>query len=111
MTFREAVRHRAFLAAVASNFSVGWAIYGVRPALVPLFVVAVLHRELPLAGLALTVFAIGNVALLTFTGRLADTLGRKPLAVGGLITLTVGTVGIGLSHTVTMFMIAAAVDA
>ncbi|RJQ80730.1 MFS transporter [Pseudonocardiaceae bacterium YIM PH 21723] len=103
--FLEAVRHRTFTAAVGSNFATGAAVFGLRMALLPLFVIAVLHRDLTMAGLGLTVFAIGNVAFLTFSGRLTDTWGRKPLAVSGLVILAVGTALTGFATTAPSFLV------
>lgn len=40
--FRAVIRHRAYQAALFSNFATGWASFGLRIALVPLFVVEVL---------------------------------------------------------------------
>ena len=37
--FRDAVRHRAYRASLVGNFANGWAVFGVRIALVPLVVV------------------------------------------------------------------------
>ena len=45
LSVRAALRNRAYRAALASNFATGWSAFGLRVALVPLFVVEVLHRE------------------------------------------------------------------
>jgi MFS family permease len=77
LTVRQAWGHRAYRAALAANFANGWAVYGVRVSLVPLFVVEVLHRPGSLAGAALSVFAAGTVTVLVFSGRLVDLVGRR----------------------------------
>jgi len=87
LTVRQAWAHPAYRAALATNFANGWAVYGVRVSLVPLFVVEVLHRTGSLAGVALSVFAAGTVTVLTFSGRLVDVLGRRlPMLVGLAVT-------------------------
>jgi MFS family permease len=110
ITLRTAARHRAYTAALASSFANGWAVFGVRVSLVPLFVEEVLHRDGAFAGTALAVFAAGNVAALLVSGRLADTIGRKPMVILGLLVAAGGTVWIGFTDTVVLFLVASAVS-
>lgn len=105
MTMREAFGHRAYRAALISNFSNGWAVFGVRIALVPLFVVEVLRAEESMAGVALSVFAAGNAAVLLLSGRLSDQHGRKPLVLLGLGTTAVGTIALGFSDSVVWLLV------
>lgn len=93
--FRDALGHRTYRAALLSAFANGWAVFGVRVALVPLLIVEVLRQPEAWAGVALAVFAAGNAMTLVFSGRIADTRGRKPpvligLAVTGVATGTLG---------------------
>lgn len=107
VTVRQAWGHPAYRAALASNLANGWAVYGARVSLVPLFVVEVLHRPGSLAGVALSVFAAGTVSVLTFSGRLVDALGRRlPMLVGLTITGS-ATVWLGFTHGVPEFLAAA----
>jgi MFS family permease len=86
VTFRGALRNRTFRACLTSNFLHGWTVYGVRVALVPLFVVDVLHLPSSWAGAALTAFAVGTVATLMVGGQLADRWGRqRPAVIGSLV--------------------------
>ncbi len=107
LTVREALRHRAYRAALASSFANGWAVYGVRVSLVPLFVVEVLHRAESLAGVALSVFAVGNVVVLIFSGKLADVLGRRPPMLAGLVVAGGATIWLGFTTGVPEFLVAA----
>jgi MFS family permease len=104
LTVRQAWDHPAYRAAMASSFATGWAVYGVRVALVPLFVVEVLHRAQSLAGVALSVFAAGTIGVLMFSGRLVDALGRRlPMLVG--LTVTGGaTIWLGFTSGVPEFL-------
>lgn len=86
-----------YRAALISNFANGWATFGIRMALVPLFAAAALHAAPAVAGLALALFALGTASALTFSGRLVDTWGRRPLALGGLGVAAVGTALMGVS--------------
>ncbi len=47
--------------ALFSNFATGWSVFGLRIALVPLFIAEVLDRGPRMTGLALATFAVGNV--------------------------------------------------
>ncbi|GAB3527100.1 MFS transporter [Arthrobacter monumenti] len=104
MTFREAIRDSAYRSALASSFANGWSSFGVRVALIPLFAAAALGAGPQIAGIALAVFAAGNAAALTVSGRLADSIGRKPLILTGLVVNGVATGAIGFTDTVWLFL-------
>ncbi len=101
----EAFRSAAFRGALASSFSVGWAVYGIRIALIPLFVGEILNERPSVSGYALTVFAAGNAAVLPFAGRWVDRLGRKPAVMAGLLISAVATGSIGVSGSTLMLLI------
>jgi MFS family permease len=107
---RTAMRHRAYTAALTSSFANGWAVFGVRVSLVPLFVEEVLRRDGAFAGTALAVFAAGNVAMLLISGRLADSIGRKPLIIAGLLVAGGGTIWVGFTTNVPLFLAATVVS-
>ncbi|EME18483.1 MFS transporter [Rhodococcus triatomae] len=97
MTFREAVRSPIYRAALLSNFVNGWAVFGVRVALVPLLVVQALNAGEGYAGIALTVFAIGNALVQIQAGRLSDAHGRRPFVLIGLAVAGTSTALLGFS--------------
>lgn len=105
MKFREAFEVGAYRSALVSSFATGWTAYGVRVALIPLLAVQLVGEGPRVAGLALAVFAAGNALALTFTGRLTDRLGRKPLILTGLIVCALATIGVGLVSSVALFVI------
>jgi MFS family permease len=107
LTLRQAWGHPAYRAALASSFATGWAVYGARVALVPLFVVEVLHRAQSLAGVALSVFAASTIAVLTFSGRLVDALGRRLPMLVGLAVTGGAMIWLGLTSGVPEFLAAA----
>ncbi|TWH22331.1 putative MFS family arabinose efflux permease [Prauserella rugosa] len=109
MTFRQALRHPTYRAALMSNLANGWVVLGVRMSLMPLFVTAVLARDEAFTGLALALFAGANALVLLGSGRFADTYGRKPPALAGLALLAVGTVGLGLIEDTWIFLAATVV--
>jgi len=109
VTVRMVLRNRAYQSALFSNFATGWSVFGLRIALVPLFVTEVLHRGPRAAGLALAVFAAGNVAAVIPSGYLSDRLGRKTLIVIGLAVSAVATALVGLTSSLTSFLAGALV--
>jgi DHA1 family tetracycline resistance protein-like MFS transporter len=84
-------------------------VFGVRVALVPLFVVEALGRAESWGGIALSVFAAGNAITLLTAGSLADRSGRKPPVVIGLAVSAVATAVLGLMPTLPLFLAASLV--
>lgn len=103
MRLREALRSPVYRAALGSNFANGWVVFGVRVAMVPLFVVEVLGRDAGLAGVALTVFAVGNALVLMVSGRLSDRFGRRPFVLLGLVVCGTSTIAMGLTTNLALF--------
>jgi MFS family permease len=93
------LRHPTFRAALIANFLNGWTVYGVRIALVPLFVVEALRGSDAGAGAALTAFAVGTAAALPLGGRWSDRRGRRPPALAGtaVVAVTAGCLGFSTS--------------
>lgn len=108
MELKEAWRHRTYRAALGSKFANGWTSMGVRVALVPLFAIAIGAGE-QMAGIALAVFAVGNAVVIIPAGRVADTRGRRPLVMVGLVITGIGTAALGLSTGTAMLLIMSAV--
>ena len=120
MPLREALGHRSYRAALTSMFANGWATFGVRNAITPLFAASAFtgtallgwgiteeNRQL-MAGLALSVFAAGNVLAVTFSSRLSDLHGRKPLILAGLAVMAVFTGAIGWLESPLLFLVSCA---
>ncbi|WP_278263531.1 MFS transporter [Nocardia sp. AG03] len=105
-TFRHAWAEPAYRSVLLSSFAGGAAVFGVRMAFVPLLVVETLHQESGMAGVALTVFAAGNAAVLFVSGRLSDRFGRKPFLIAGSAICALGTGVLGFAPSLTWFLIA-----
>lgn len=99
MTFTDGLRDSAYRAGLVSNFANGWANFGVRNAILPLFAAAVVSEAPWVAGTALAVFAAGNALGLTHAGRRSDAVGRRPFIVGGLLVSGVATAATGFAAT------------
>jgi MFS family permease len=87
---REAFAHGGYRAAVSVNFAVGWALFGVRISLVPLFVTEGLHASPVWIGVAFLCASLAQVSCLLAAGRYVDRRGRRP-------AMIIGTVVTGLS--------------
>jgi MFS family permease len=105
LTVRAAWDDSAYRAAFGSGFANGWANFGVRNAILPLFAIAVIGTQPWVAGMALAVFAAGNAVGLTIAGRQSDRIGRKPFILGGLVVSGVATAVTGLAQDLTMLVV------
>lgn len=109
MSAREAWGDSAYRASVASGFANGWANFGMRNAILPLFATAVVGKQPWVAGMALAVFAAGNAAGLAVAGRLSDRVGRKPFILSGLLISGAATAATGLAQDLTVLVIVSVV--
>lgn len=100
----EALRHSGYRAALISSFVNGWASFGVRVAIVPLFAAATFDAGASIAGLALASFAVGTAMVVSVAGYLSDRYGRRPLVVVGLIVSGVATIALGWSDTIPLLV-------
>ena len=105
MTLRQAWEKGTYRAVLWASFVQGWAVMGVRFAVIPLFVVETLHRGAAVAGIALTVFAVGDALVLIPAGRLSDRYGRKPFLVVGTVVCGVSTIAMGVSESIAVFLV------
>ena len=62
-------------------------------------------RSAQLAGFAIATFAAGNALALTFSGRLADSVGRKPPAMAGLLVSGLATVVLGFVASIWLILV------
>jgi MFS transporter, DHA1 family, multidrug resistance protein len=103
-----ALRSRAYRAAASANLADGFAVMGVRAAIVPLFVHDVLHKSATWTGIGFLVVAALNAATLLPGGKVADTIGRRPVIVAGCLASAAGMVALALLPGLWGFLIAMA---
>ncbi len=108
MTVGEAVRDSAYRSAMVSAFANGWTNFGVRVAILPLFAVAVVG-ETWAAGVALAVGAAVTALTLQYSGRVADTIGRRRPIIVGLVLSAVSMGTMGLAGGLVMILVLTAV--
>ena len=109
MLVGEALGHPAYRAALASGFANGWCNFGVRVAVLPQFAITVYDRPW-VAGAALGVAAVGTALTLQVAGRIADTVGRRPLVITGLAVTALGFGLLGLAGDLVVLLVLSAVS-
>jgi MFS family permease len=90
LPLRAALRQRAYVAALIAGFAGDFAIVGARSAMVPQFVTDRLHLSSGWVYFAFVVVSVVSGALLLPFGRIADTRGRRPVIIGGLLVGSAG---------------------
>jgi DHA1 family multidrug resistance protein-like MFS transporter len=105
----KALRSSAYRAAAAANLADGFAVIGVRSAIVPLYVRDVLHRPVFWTGLGFLVFALLNATMLLSGGWAADALGRRPVIIAGATVCAGGLVMLALLPSLGGYLAALAV--
>jgi MFS family permease len=104
-TLGTALRSSAYRAAVTNNFAVGWAVFGVRSSLVPLFVVEGLRLGPSWTGAGLAISAVVQALVLIPAGRLVDERGRRPfLRAGAAFGLAAG-LAMALAGSAPLFLL------
>jgi MFS family permease len=88
-----------------NNFSVGWAIFGVRSSLIPLFVVEGLRLGPSWTGAGLVLSAVVQALVLIPAGRLVDTRGRRPFLRAGAAFAVVAGVAMALADSSPLFLV------
>lgn len=84
-----------YRAAVFANFANGWSSFGVRTALVPIFMAVSFVHTPAAAALALAAFAVGDAAIIFPAGHWSDRYGRKPFIILGLVLTGASTSMLG----------------
>lgn len=89
-TLRRFLRMPAYRAALGVNFLNGFVTFGIRAALIPLFVIEGLRQGAGLSGVAFLVAAGAQAIALLPAGRMADLRGRRPAMLIGTIATIMG---------------------
>ncbi|MDR8019576.1 MFS transporter [Nesterenkonia aerolata] len=102
-TLRTAWGHPSYRAALTAGFANGWATFGMRNSVVPLFAAAAfagtgwIVDSGQLAGVVLAAFAAGNVAAVLVFSRRSDLYGRRRPIILGMAVAAVSTGVFGLA--------------
>ncbi len=103
---REAFAHPSYRAAIAVNFAIGWAFFGVRMSLIPLFVTEGLHASVVWIGVGFLCTSLAQVSCLVFAGRFVDRTGRRPAMVIGCLVAGTALGSLAFAHVLPLFLAA-----
>jgi len=109
VTFKEAMQIPAYRIALVLSFIFGWAFYGMRSSILPIFVTESLNSTAAVVGYGFAIGALVQGLLLISAGRASDKRGRKfVVLVGGSIFMA-GIMGLTFSVSVWMFLLSMAI--
>jgi MFS family permease len=104
-----ALRVSGYRAALLTNLGNGWALFGVRSSLIPLFVTEGLGASATWTGIGFFVSAATQGVLLLPAGRLADRVGRRPAMILGSSLATVSMGMLAAFESLGLFVVAMAI--
>ncbi len=105
-SLKDAWSHPAYRSAVAVNFANGWAFFGVRISLIPLFITEALHQRATWIGVAFVCASVAQAAFLLSAGRFVDRRGRRPAMIAGSLLAACAFATIALTTSLTIFLLA-----
>ncbi len=105
-SLRDAWAHPSYRAAVAVNFSIGWAFFGVRMSLIPLFVTEAMGQRPVWTGVGFLCSSLAQAAFLLIAGRYVDRAGRRPAMVVGTVVAGTSLVALALTTALPVFLVA-----
>ena len=106
---KAALRLQPYRTALSVNFAGGFAVFGLRSALVPLFVIMSLGATQSLSYAGFFLSAVVTLALLWPAGRMSDLRGRKPPVVIGTLLSLIALLMLAASDGPVLFLAAMAV--
>jgi MFS family permease len=105
-SLREAWSHPAYRSAVAVNFANGWAFFGVRISLIPLFVTEEMGQRAIWTGVGFLCASVSQAAFLLSAGRFVDRRGRRPAMIGGCALAAAAFAAVAASDALVVFLLA-----
>lgn len=103
---RQALRDRAYVTALSINLGNGFASFGLRSAIIPLFVVKVLGLAPEWAGYGALASALVQAPLLGRAGRVTDTKGRRIALMLGTGVTAIGFLVLAFFESLPAFLVA-----
>lgn len=104
--FKQALTNAAYRSALLNNFATGWALFGVRSSLIPLFVVEGLHLAPAWTGWGLFASSVTQALVLIPVGQRVDRLGRRPFLRGGALLVLLAGLVLTLTASSWLFLLA-----
>ena len=108
VTLPQALRVSGYRAALVTNLGNGWALFGVRSSLIPLFVTEGMGASPTWTGVGFFVSAAAQGGLLLWAGGFADRVGRRPAMLIGSTVATASLVLVAASGSLAVYVVAMA---
>ena len=108
VTLPQALRVSGYRAALVTNLGNGWALFGVRSSLIPLFVTEGMGASPTWTGVGFFVSAAAQGGLLLWAGGFADRVGRRPAMLIGSTVATLSLFLIAVSGSLAVYVVAMA---
>jgi len=105
MLLSEALSIRAYWTAMTINLVTGMTSFGLRLALIPLFVIEVLNGSAQTSSMSFLISSVTQTLLLLPVGRMIDVRGRKPALIIGCTLLTTSLLVLSFSHRLEIFFL------
>lgn len=109
ITFKEAFQMPAYRIALLLSFIIGWAFFGMRSSILPLFVTESLNSTAAVVGIGFAIGALIQGLFLLRSGKASDAKGRKYVILLGGSIFMAGIIGLTFSTHVWMFLVSMAV--
>ncbi|MGH3345328.1 MAG: MFS transporter [Carbonactinosporaceae bacterium] len=104
VSLRAALRDPAYRAALTASFGTGWVFFGVRTAVIPLFVVAALDRDPFWTGVGFAVVSGVQALTMLGAGTFVDVYGRRPAMIGGAALAAVSMGVLAASDSLALYL-------
>ena len=108
VTLPQALRVSGYRAALATNLGNGWALFGVRSSLIPLFVTEGIGASPTWTGIGFLVSAAAQGGLLLLAGGYADKVGRRPAMLIGSTAATLAMALVAVSESLPLYVVSMA---
>jgi MFS family permease len=108
VTLPQALRVSGYRAALVTNLGNGWALFGVRSSLIPLFVTEGMGASPTWTGVGFFVSAATQGGLLLWAGGFADRVGRRPAMLIGSTVATLSLALVAVSDSLAVYVVAMA---
>lgn len=105
MPLAAAARLREYWTALTLNLTLGMTVFGMRNALLPLYVVEVLNRGAAMSSIGFLVSTVSQTVVLGTAGKVTDLRGRKPALAIGAFGLAVALALVMLVETLPMYIV------
>ena len=108
VTLPQALRVSGYRAALTANLGTGWALFGVRSSLIPLFVTEGIGASGTWIGIGFFVSAAAQGGLLLWAGGFADRVGRRPAMILGSTVAMASMAAVAVSDSLLVYTVAMA---